>query len=353
MLPPVFIITPEILRLIAELDEFKGQWRMIRSLSPEKLTSLRKVATIESVGSSTRIEGSRLTDRQVEDLLGRLNVTEFKSRDEQEVAGYAYVMDQVFDAYEQIPVTENMIGQLHQDLLRHSAKDERHRGRYKTLPNHVAAFDANGKEIGIVFQTTSPFDTPREMEALVAWYTKAERERSLHPLLLVGSFIVIFLAIHPFQDGNGRLSRVLTTLMLLRSGYAHVPYSSLESIIEASKESYYRALRRTQTTLSSDKPDWEAWLIFFLRSLVKQKDALAKKIEIEELQTHALHPLAKKIVDLLPDHETLTLSQVVELTQGKPSTVKLRLKELVAKGYLMPKGQGRGAYYQRISSETP
>lgn len=353
MLPPVFIITPEILRLIAELDEFKGQWRMIRSLSPEKLTSLRKVATIESVGSSTRIEGSRLTDRQVEDLLGRLNVTELKSRDEQEVAGYAYVMDQVFDAYEQIPVTENMIGQLHQDLLRHSAKDERHRGRYKTLPNHVAAFDANGKEIGIVFQTTSPFDTPREMEALVAWYTKAERERSLHPLLLVGSFIVIFLAIHPFQDGNGRLSRVLTTLMLLRSGYAHVPYSSLESIIEASKESYYRALRRTQTTLSSDKPDWEAWLIFFLRSLVKQKDALAKKIEIEELQTHALHPLAKKIVDLLPDHETLTLSQVVELIQGKPSTVKLRLKELVAKGYLMPKGQGRGAYYQRMSSETP
>lgn len=353
MLPPVFIITPEILRLIAELDEFKGQWRMIRSLSPEKLTSLRKVATIESVGSSTRIEGSRLTDRQVEDLLGRLNVTEFKSRDEQEVAGYAYVMDQVFDAYEQIPVTENMIGQLHQDLLRHSTKDERHRGHYKKLPNHVAAFDADGKEIGIVFQTTSPFDTPREMEALVGWYTKAERERSLHPLLLVGSFIVIFLAIHPFQDGNGRLSRVLTTLMLLRSGYAHVPYSSLESIIEASKESYYRALRRTQTTLSSDKPDWEAWLIFFLRSLVKQKDALAKKIEIEELQTHALHPLAKKIVDLLPDHETLTLSQVVELTQGKPSTVKLRLKELVAKGYLMPKGQGRGAYYQRISSETP
>jgi Fic family protein len=168
MLPPVFSITPEILRLIAELDEFKGQWRMIRSLSPEKLTSLRKVATIESVGSSTRIEGSKLTDRQVEDLLGRLHITEFKTRDEQEVAGYAYVMDQVFDAFEQIPVTENMIGQLHQDLLRYSTKDERHRGNYKTLPNHVAAFDADGKEIGIVVQTTSPFDTPREMESLIA-----------------------------------------------------------------------------------------------------------------------------------------------------------------------------------------
>jgi Fic family protein len=347
MLPPVFIITPEILRLIAELDEFKGQWRMIRSLSPGKLTSLRKVATIESIGSSTRIEGSKLTDRQVEDLLGRLHISEFKTRDEQEVAGYAYVMDQVFDAFEQIPVTENMIGQLHQDLLRYSTKDERHRGHYKTLPNHVSAFDADGKEIGIVFQTTSPFDTPREMESLVAWFIKADRERSLHPLLLIGSFIVVFLAIHPFQDGNGRLSRVLTTLMLLRAGYGHVPFSSLESIIEASKEGYYRALRRTQTTLASKKPDWEAWLVFFLRSLVKQKDALAKKIAIEDTQATDLHPLAKKIVALLPDHETLTLSQIVKLTQGKPSTVKLRLKELIEKGYLVPKGQGRGAHYVR------
>ena len=345
MLPPVFSITPEILRLIAELEDFKGQWRMIRSLSPEKLTSLRRVATIESVGSSTRIEGSKLTDRQVEDLLGRLHITEFKTRDEQEVAGYAYVMDQVFDAFEQIPVTENMIGQLHQDLLRHSTKDERHRGHYKTLPNHVTAFDADGKEIGIVFQTTSPFDTPREMESLVAWFIKADRECSLHPLLLIGSFIVVFLAIHPFQDGNGRLSRVLTTLMLLRASYGHVPFSSLESIIEASKEGYYRALRRTQTTLASKKPDWEAWLIFFLRSLVKQKDALAKKIAIEDTQATDLHPLAKKIVALLPDHETLTLSQIVRLTKGKPSTVKLRLRELIEKGYLVPKGQGRGAHY--------
>jgi Fic family protein len=345
MLPPRFSITPEMLRLIAELEDFKGQWRMIRSLSPEKLTSLRRVATIESVGSSTRIEGSKLTDRQVEDLLGRLNITEFKTRDEQEVAGYAYVMDQVFDAFEQIPVTENMIGQFHQDLLRYSTKDERHRGHYKTLPNHVAAFDPDGNEIGIVFQTTAPFDTPREMENLVAWFTKADRERSLHPLLLIGGFIVVFLAIHPFQDGNGRLSRVLTTLMLLRAGYSHVPYSSLENIIESAKEGYYRALRRTQTTLRSEMPDWEAWLLFFLRSLVKQKDALAKKIDLESSRDSDLHPLARKIIALLPDHETLTLGQLVLLTGGKPSTLKLRIKELVEKGYLIPKGQGRGAHY--------
>jgi Fic family protein len=236
--------------------------------------------------------------------------------------------------------------------LRHSTKDERHRGRYKTLSNHVAAFDTDGKEIGVVFETASPFDTPREMELLVSWFIKADRERSLHPLLLIGCFIVIFLAIHPFQDGNGRLSRVLTTLMLLRAGYTYVPYSSLESIIESSKEGYYRALRRTQTTLRSDKPDWEAWLVYFLRSLVKQKDALAKKISVEDTQAADLHPLAKKIITLLPDHETLTISQIVKLTKGKPSTVKLRLKELVEKGYLAPKGQGRGAHYVSTSQRS-
>lgn len=348
MLPPAFPITPEMLRLISELDEFKGQWSMTRKLSPEKLTSLRRVATIESVGSSTRIEGSRLSDREVEDLLGRLNIQEFRTRDEQEVAGYAYVMDQVFDAFEQIPITENMIGQLHQDLLRHSTKDERHRGSYKTLPNHVTAFDADGNELGIVFQTSSPFDTPREMESLVAWFTKAGREQSLHPLLLIGCFNVVFLAIHPYQDGNGRLSRVLTTLMLLRAGYTHVPYSSLESIIEATKEGYYRALRRTQTTLASERPDWEAWLMYFLRSLSKQKDALVGKLPLEDANAEDLQPLARKIVALLPDHETLTLRQIVDLTAGKPSTLKLRLKELVDAGYLLPKGQGRGAYYLRL-----
>lgn len=346
MLRPVFPITPEMLRLVSELDEFKGQWRALRHLSPEKLTSLRRVATIESVGSSTRIEGSKLSDREVEDLLGRLEISEFKTRDEQEVAGYAYAMDQVFDAYEQIPVTENMIGQLHRDLLRYSSKDERHRGGYKTLPNHVSAFDAAGRELGIVFQTSSPFDTPRAMEELVAWFTKAERERSLHPLLLIGCFVVVFLAIHPFQDGNGRLSRVLTTLMLLRAGYLHVPYSSLESIIEASKEGYYLALRRTQTSLGNESPDWEAWLLFFLRSLVKQKDALARKIDSTSANgDDDLHPLAGKILALLPGHETLTLRQLVQLTDGKPATLKLRLKELVSRGHLIPKGKGRGVYY--------
>lgn len=138
--------------------------------------------------------------------------------------------------------------------------------------------------------------------------------------------------------------------MLLRAGYTHVPYSSLEGIIEATKEGYYRALHRTQTTLTREKPDWEAWLMFFLRALVKQKEALAKKFLLEDFRDNDLHPLARKIIALLPEHEILTLRQIVDLTGGKPSTLKLRLKELIEASYLTLKGQGRGAHYLRNPS---
>ena len=174
-----------LVKLVAEIDEFKGRWEALKTLAPERLNKLRKVATIESIGSSTRIEGAKLTDAEVETLLSGLKTKSFQSRDEQEVAGYAEAMDLVFQAWEDMPITENHIRQLHQTLLRHSTKDERHRGDYKTLDNHVVAFGPDGEEIGIVFATTSPFDTPREMEALVSWVQKAIREEAFHPLLIL------------------------------------------------------------------------------------------------------------------------------------------------------------------------
>ena len=270
-------ITPEMLRLIAQIDEFKGAWKALGSLAPERLTALRRVATIESVGSSTRIEGSKLSDRQVESLLTNLSIRAFTSRDEQEVAGYAETMEQVFQSWEYIPLTENHIRQLHRDLLRHSDKDERHRGQYKHAPNSVAAFDAHGQQIGIVFETASPFDTPRLMQELVDWTNAELNAEEFHPLLVIGIFIVSFLAIHPFQDGNGRLSRILTALLLLRCGYAYTPYSSLESVIENSKENYYLSLRQTQTSIRTDSPDWHPWLLFFLRALHQQMKRLERK----------------------------------------------------------------------------
>ena len=265
------VIEPEMLDIIAELDEFKGAWRALSTRAPERLSALRRVATIESIGSSTRIEGSKLTDRAVEKLLSNLEVGSFSTRDEQEVAGYAAVMETIFASWSVLTLTENHMRQLHRDLLRYSTKDERHRGDYNTLDNHVEAFDADGKSVGVIFQSASPFDTPRLMRELVAWTTETLAERTLHPLLAISIFVVVFLEIHPFQDGNGRLSRALTTLLLLRCGYAFVPYSSLESVIEHSKEGYYLALRQTQQTIRGDAPNWQPWLMFFMRALQQQK----------------------------------------------------------------------------------
>lgn len=180
-------ITTEILSLIARIDEFKGAWRALGSLAPDRLSALRRVATIESIGSSTRIEGSKLTDREVEKLLSNLAIQSFETRDEQEVAGYAELMNLVFSSWREIPFNENHVKQLHQILLRHSEKDSRHRGQYKTNTNSVAAFDENGVQIGIVFETASPFDTPRLMAELVAWANDERDKAQLHPLLIAYS----------------------------------------------------------------------------------------------------------------------------------------------------------------------
>lgn len=242
-------ITPELLRVITEIDEFKGAWRAGNDQISERLQVLKHVATIESVGSSTRIEGVKLTNIEIEEFLGNVGKTSFLTRDEQEVTGYAEVMEMVFESYLEIPFTESHMKQLHSTLLRHSDKDVRHRGEYKKHSNSVEAFSSNGISLGVVFEISSAFDTPREVQALLTWVRESLEDNSFHPLIIVAVFNVVFLAIHPFQDGNGRLSRVLTSLLLLKSGYSYIPYSSLESIVEKNKEAYYLALQRTQKTL--------------------------------------------------------------------------------------------------------
>lgn len=338
-------ITPEILSLIAEIDEFKGAWRALGTLAPERLSALRRVATIESIGSSTRIEGSKLSDREVERLLGRLEIKAFSTRDEQEVAGYAEVMETIFSAWRDINISENHIKQLHRDLLTYSQKDEWHRGNYKTSSNSVAAFDADGKEIGVVFETATPFDTPRLMEELLLWYDKATKEKTLHPLLTIGVFIVVFLEIHPFQDGNGRLSRVLTTLLLLHAGYTYVPFSSLESVIEQSKESYYLGLRQTQGTIRTESPNWNPWLLFFFKSMQQQMQRLRIKVEKEKLLITQLPELSLQIMDYVRNHGRITMSEAVTITEANRNTLKDHFKRLLERNLLVLNGKGRGAWY--------
>lgn len=338
-------ITPEILNLIARIDEFKGAWRALGTLAPDRLSSLRHVATIESIGSSTRIEGSKLSNKDVEQLLANLEINAFSTRDEQEVAGYADLMELEFSSWQDIPLSEDHVKQLHQQLLRYSEKDARHRGNYKTNSNSVAAFDENGTQVGIVFQTASPFDTPPLMTQLIAWLNREVEQAKLHPLLIIAICVVVLLEIHPFQDGNGRLSRVLTTLLLMQAGYAYVPYSSLESVVEQNKESYYVALRKTQSTIRTERPDWQPWLVFFLRSLAEQVRRLERKVEREKIVLAAMPELQLHIVEFAREHGRITIGEAVKLTETSRNTLKQHFRTLVNNGTLDQHGRGRGVWY--------
>lgn len=346
MKEPIVNITKKVLRLIAEIDEFKGQWQATGNIASERLDALKQVATIESVGSSTRIEGVKLTDREIEQLLSGLDIHSFRSRDEEEVAGYAEAMNMVFNAYQEISLTENHIKQLHSISLQYSSKDVRHRGEYKKLSNNVEAFDQQGKSIGVIFATATPFDTPSKMTALLEWANQNFASKELHPLLVIAIFIVHFLAIHPFQDGNGRLSRVLTTLLMMRCDYAYVPYSSLESIVEQNREGYYLALRKTQGTLDTANPELETWLLFFLQCLKNQKDNLAGKVKAEQAMLK-LPDLSEKILLIAKDHGRVTISNIENLTKANRNTIKVRLRELTANGLLEKNGKGKSTWYSK------
>jgi Fic family protein len=339
-------ITNDILNLISELDEFKGRWQAINTLSLDRLSLLKKSATIESIASSTRIEGVKLSDEQVETLLSKVKRKSFKSRDEEEVVGYFDAMDLILENFEDLKITENHIKQLHAILLKHSSKDIRHRGEYKKLNNHVVAIDAKGKEIGIVFKTATPFETPRKMADLVEWINKSLELRTRHPLIIIGIFIVIFLAIHPFQDGNGRLSRLLTNLLLLKHGYSYIQYSSLESVIEHNKDLYYKNLRDCQITLDSKKPKFENWILFFLKSLKKQKDNLEKKIKAEKILQENFDDLHLKVLKILKNHKRLAVSDIQKLTGANRSTLKVKLRNLVAMKKVKSFGRGRAVVYE-------
>ena len=338
-------ITAATLKLVAEIDEFKGAWTAIGRISPERLTALKRVATIESIGSSTRIEGAKLSDKEVGQLLSGLKIKDFASRDEEEVAGYAEVMESVFAHWQEITLTENHIKQLHGQLLQYSSKDQRHRGYYKTHDNSVEAFGPEGESLGVVFETATPIQTPHLMQELVEWTNENLDGGDLHPLIVIAISVVVFLAIHPFQDGNGRLSRILTTLLLLQAGYEYVPYSSLESVVERSKDAYYLSLRRTQVTIRTEDPDWQPWLEFFLHALQQQKAGLEKKIEVERLVLGDLPKLSVELLERCRERGRITVAEAAKLTGANRNTIKDHLGKLAVAGHLERHGKGRGTWY--------
>lgn len=281
-------IPAEIWSKITKIDELKGQWIAGAQLSPQVLGRLKRSVLITSTGASTRIEGAKLSDEDVEKLMRGIDIQKFTDRDKQEVKGYFELLENVFDSWENLKFGESSIKHFHKELLKYVKKDEDHRGDYKKRENQVQMINATGEYVGVLFDTTPAYLSPKETQELVEWTQEALTEKKYHPLLIIGGFLVEFLQIHPFQDGNGRLSRVLTNLLLLKEGYMYMPYVSHEKLVEDNKPEYYLALRKSQKTLKTEDETIIPWLDFFLTIFLRQSEMaidLLSKENIERLLT--------------------------------------------------------------------
>lgn len=351
----------EILNRIAQIDELKGQWIAGAKLNPQVLGRLKRSVLITSTGASTRIEGARLSDTDVEKLMSGISLQKFSNRDKQEVKGYFELLLNVFDAWQHIRFSENTIKHFHKELLKHAEKDERHRGEYKKKENKVMMVDSFGKPLGTLFETTPAYLTSKEMQELVEWTQKAltglpdrQAGKKYHPLLIVGNFIVEFLNIHPFEDGNGRLSRILTNLLLLREGYLYMPYVSHEKLVEDSKPEYYMALRKSQKTFKpacrtgrSERENIVPWLEFFLLVFLEQSKAAINLLSAENIEK-LLSPKQLAIWQYLLSVEETTPMEIAMKTKIARPTLNQALDRLLSFKKIERLGLGRSTRYRKL-----
>lgn len=342
-------IIEEVYSLLSKIDAVKGSWKITGKLLPQSIERLTHSVIVTSTGASNRIEGNLLTDEQVENLYRNLRIKKFKTRDEQEVAGYLEMLEHVFQHHRDIPLRESTILQFHQDMLKHSEQDERHRGTYKFGSNRVEAKDQDGNVVGVVFDPTPPHLVQKEIQELLGWYEWSGVQEFKHPLILIANFIFEYLAIHPFQDGNGRTSRLLTNMLMLQNDYEFVSLVSHEKLIEEKKADYYLALNKTQRSWKTEKEDISDWLLFFLK-IIEQQSTNALSI-VEGDNTDYL--LSEKQLQILqwsrghPDSEFSRKDAIDAL--GMPArTVEASIKKLLELRKLEKLGQGRATRYKLL-----
>ena len=338
-------LSNELIVKLAKIDELKGQWKSALNLNPKILHQLKKSVVITSSASSTRIEGVKMTDAEVERFLRGIKQKKPKNRDEQEVAGYADLLGRIFDNYKTLKITESRILQLHKILLSFSQKDKNHRGKYKNQDNTVAIV-RDGKVEKILFKPTPPYLVKKEMDDLLEWLKEREKKQDLHPLVVIANFIFEFLAIHPFVDGNGRLSRALINLMMLQFGYNFVPYVSLEEIIENRQSEYYLALRQTQKNHKTKNEDITPWLEFFIEVVLEQVEK-ALDILAENENEKLLSELQKKVYEMFKTNRELKVSEIHKKTKIPLPTVKQIVARLTELKLIEKIGQGRATRYKR------
>jgi Fic family protein len=336
-----------IYQLIDKIDLLKSKWVSGAQLDQQTLSKLKRSVLITSAGASTRIEGSDLSDEDVERLMRGLSMQKFKDRDKQEVRGYLDLLTNIFDSYKSIPFSESTVKFFHKELLKYAEKDERHRGNYKTSENKVAMVSPTGEPIAILFNTTDPWLTPKEMQELVEWTQNALLEKQIHPLIIIGSFLVELLHIHPFTDGNGRLSRVLSNLLLLQNGYEYMPYVSQEKLIEDNKPEYYIALRQSQKTLRTDSENIVPWLTFFFKIILEQSERAVNLLSHEEV-SRLLSPQQNIIWECISSqNDVVTPLQIFHATKIPRSTINQTLIKLLRLKWIEKTGLGRATRYRK------
>ena len=329
----------KLIGLISQIDRFDASWATIEKREGQSLKQLKSITTVRSVGASTRIEGSQLSNEQVERLLKNINITKLQDRDTQEVVGYFNVLDFISENASEVDITQNNLKHLHQILLQHSSKDEWHRGKYKQQSNTVEARLPDGSR-QIIFQTTEPGLATRDaMHSLVDWYS---HEDQVHPLVKCALFCYEFVSIHPFQDGNGRLSRLLATLLLLKNGYKWIEYVSFEHEIESRKAEYYRVLRSSQTNRPGE--DVTDWVAFFFDALGNIQRQLMKKLHTQGAEA-SLSPRDKAIITFISNNPGCKSGQISKELGYPAPTVKRALAVLVDKNLLVKHGVGPGTNY--------
>lgn len=332
-------ISWKTINILSEIDRFDASWSIIKRREGASLLQLRTMATIKSVGASTRIEGSQMTDKEVQTFLEKLNISSLEDRDSQEVAGYFSTLEVIIENHDQLSISEYNIKSLHNSLMRYSEKDKWHKGNYKQHSNAVEANFPDGSR-QIIFQTTPPgYQTEDQMRSLVKWY---QNEKEVHPLVKTSILAYEFLSIHPFQDGNGRLSRLLTTLSLIQQGYDWVQYVSFEHEIENSKKDYYKNLRHCQALRPGE--DITEWIIYFLNSLLSVKYKLSDKIERSSVNSK-MSPREKSIYEFISNNPGCKSGLIADKLSIPNPTVKRLLTSLVNRNIIEKFGKGAGVNY--------
>lgn len=338
-------VNQEINRIIEYIDGFEISIEEAEKIEKEDLIQLRSIATVQSIGSSTRIEGVVMTDAEIKTLIDNMTITSLETRDEQEVMGYYDALDIILENYETMSFSENTIKQLHGILLKYSDKDQKHKGGYKSLSNSVVANYPDGRQ-KIVFKTSPSHLTPSEMFDLIEWTTNEFETKNLHPLLITAVFVYEFLSIHPFQDGNGRLSRLLTTLLLLKSKYRFINYISFENHIELHKEIYYAALMSGQKNRNTPDENMEEWMMFFMSSLKSLTDKLQVKLEAIKHKVVYLTERHKKIIQLIAKNKVMKFADINKSFKNvNPASIKKDLSYLSQNQMIVKKGNLKATIY--------